>query len=81
LNVGNQFSFSATANYGDGTTVGVTNDTKWAWVTDRPNITILTDSVNQPGQVVGVNSGSATLTASFGDKAATQNATITVTGP
>jgi hypothetical protein len=81
LNVGNQFSFTATADYGGGTTVDVTKDTKWAWVIETPNVAILTDSVNQPGQVVGVSSGSATLTASFGDKAATQNATITVTGP
>ncbi|HEY5521871.1 MAG TPA: Ig-like domain-containing protein, partial [Desulfuromonadaceae bacterium] len=78
---GNQVSFTAMASYGDGTTVDVTNDTKWAWVIDKPNVAILSDSVNQPGQVVGVDSGSATLTASFGGKTPTQTATIIVTGP
>jgi hypothetical protein len=74
-------SFTAMANYGDGTQVIVTNDAKWAWVVDTPNVAIKSDSVNQPGQVVGVDIGSAKLTASFGGKTPTQAATITVTGP
>lgn len=74
---GNQVPFTATAKYNDGTTVDVTADT--TWTIDKPNVAILADSVNQPGQVVGVDIGSATLTASFGGK--TQTAVITVTGP
>lgn len=79
--VGYSAPFTAMANYGDGTQVNVTNDAKWAWVVDTPNVAILSDSVNQPGQVVGVDIGSAKLTASFGGKTPTQNATIMVTGP
>jgi hypothetical protein len=81
VTVGNQVQFTATAKYNDGTTVDVTADTKW--MIDNPNVAVLVDSVNQPGQVVGVDSGSglATLTASFGGMTATPAATITVTGP
>ena len=71
---GNQVSLSVTANYGDGTTRDVTADASWN--IDSSNIAILADSLNQPGQVVGVDSGSATLTVSFGGK--TQTAKITV---
>lgn len=74
-------SFTAMASYGDGTQVNVTKDTKWAWVVDTPNVAILADNVNQPGQVVGVDIGTAKLTASFGGKIPIQNATITVAGP
>jgi hypothetical protein len=65
------------ASYGDGTTIDVTENT--AWSIDTVNVAILADSVNQSGQVVGVDSGSATLTAVFGGK--TQTAKITVAGP
>lgn len=81
VTAGNLVLFTARASYGDGTIVDVTNDTNWTWVTDKPNVAIMADNVNQPGQVLAVDSGSATLTASFGGKTPTQNATITVTGP
>jgi len=71
---GNQVAFTATANYSDSTSQDVTEDT--VWTIDKPGVAILADSVNQPGQAVGVDSGSATLTASFGGK--TQTLTVTV---
>lgn len=71
---GNQVKFTATANYLDGTSQDVTEDT--IWTIDKTNVAILADSVNQPGQVVGVDSGSATLTGSFGGKS--QTVTIAV---
>jgi hypothetical protein len=71
---GNQVMFTATANYGDGTTIDVTADTQWT--ISNTNVAILADSQNQPGQVVAVDSGTTTITASFNGK--TQTATITV---
>jgi len=71
---GNQTSFTATAAYSDGTRQDVTEDA--TWTIDTANVAILADSVNQPGQVVAVNSGTATLTASFDGK--TQSVTIKV---
>ncbi len=80
VTIGNQVPFTATANYTDLTIKDVTEDTTWS--IDKPNVAILADSVNQPGQVVGVDIGSATLTVILGgnsDKPRT--AVITVTGP
>ncbi|NVN92947.1 MAG: Ig-like domain-containing protein [Desulfuromonadales bacterium] len=71
---GNQVKFAATAVYTDGTSKDVTEETTWA--IDKSTVVLLADTLNQPGQVVAVDSGSATLTASFGGKTAT--ATITV---
>ncbi|MDD2308453.1 MAG: Ig-like domain-containing protein [Desulfuromonadaceae bacterium] len=76
---GNQVSFTATASYGDGTTVDVTKDMSTIWTIDKLYVAILTDSQNWPGQILGVDGGSATLKVSFGGK--TQTATVTVTGP
>jgi hypothetical protein len=70
---GNQVPFTATANY-NGTSQDVTTDTIWS--IDNPNVAVLADSTNQPGQVVGVDSGTATLTATFGGK--TQTTIVTV---
>ena len=80
VTAGNQVSYSAKATHSDGFSTletDVTADT--TWTIDTSNVAKLADSVNQPGQVVAVDRGSATITASFGDK--TQTATITVTGP
>ena len=74
---GNQVTFTAFASYSDGTAKDVTEDA--AWSTDNSNVAILADNANQPGQLVAVDRGSATITASFAGK--TQTATITVTGP
>jgi hypothetical protein len=71
---GNQVPFTATATYSDGSSVDVTETT--TWVISPINVAILADSQNQPGQIVAVDSGTATLTASFGGK--TKTATITV---
>ncbi|MFH1029003.1 MAG: Ig-like domain-containing protein [Pseudomonadota bacterium] len=74
VTAGNQLTFTATANYSDSSSQDVTEDT--TWTIDKPGVAILTDSQNQPGQAVGVDSGSAILTATFGDK--TQTVTIKV---
>lgn len=79
VSAGNQVQFTALASYGDGTTKDVTEDA--TWTIDKPNVAILADGQNQPGQVVAVDGGSATLTASFGGKTPIQAATINVTGP
>lgn len=76
---GSQIPITATANYGDGTTVDLTKEPITKWTIDNPNVAILADSVNQPGLVVAVDRGSATLTASFGGL--TQTVTVTLTGP
>lgn len=71
---GNQFKCTAIANYSDGSSADVTEDA--AWTINAPNVAILADSQNQPGQVVAVDSGSATLTASFGGKSKTTTITV-----
>lgn len=69
--IGNQVAFTATAFYSDGTSKDVTDRTNWS--IDKTNVATLADSVNQPGQIVMVDGGLATLTASF------ENQTKTVT--
>lgn len=61
---GNQLSLTATATYSDGTVKDVTDKT--AWSIDKTGIVTLADPVNQPGQIVMIDAGTATLTASFG---------------
>ncbi len=78
VSIGNKALFPVTANYSD-VTVDVTNEPTASWLIDTPNVAVLADSVNQPGQVVGVDTGTATLTVTFGGKS--QTAKITVTGP
>jgi len=74
ISAGNQVAFTALASYSDGTSRDVTEFT--TWTLDNPNVAIPADSQNQPGQVVAVDSGLASLTATFGDK--TEKVTITV---
>ena len=71
--IGNQVPFTATAVYADASQ-DVTADA--TWTIDNPNVAILADSQNQPGQVVMVDSGTATLTASFGGRTRTANLTV-----
>lgn len=47
------------------------------WSVTPSNVAVLADNTNQPGQVVAVSSGSATLTATFGDK----STSVTITVP
>ncbi|MDD2582327.1 MAG: Ig-like domain-containing protein [Desulfuromonadaceae bacterium] len=77
--VGAHTPYTATATYSDGTIVDVTSEATAAWAVDSANIAIPADSINQPGQILGVDSGVVTLTVSFGGR--TQTAKITVTGP
>ncbi len=74
LSSGNQVPFIATATFTDNTTRDVTEDA--AWTIDNMNVATFADSLNQPGQVVGVDSGSATLTASFGGKSQSVKLTV-----
>lgn len=64
--VGSQLKFTATASYTDGFSKDVTEDTVWS--ISSSSVAALADAVNQPGQVVLVDGGLATLTASFGGK-------------
>lgn len=79
VSVGTTTPYTATATYSDGTVVDVTSEAATVWSVDSANIAIPADSFNQPGQIIGVDSGVFTLTATFGGK--TQTAKITVTGP
>lgn len=79
ITVGTHTPYTATATYSDGTVVDVTSEAATGWSVDSASIAILADSVNQPGQIIGVDSGVFTLTATFGGR--TQTAKITVTGP
>jgi len=72
---GKQAVFTTIATYIDNTTNDVTDKTTWA--ISSQSVAILADSLNQPGQIVGVDSGSATLTATFGGL----SPTVTVTVP
>jgi hypothetical protein len=68
VTVGNQSSFTASANYNNAT-IDVTDIATWS--IDNPNIAILADPQNQPGQVVGVSSGTMNLTATFNGQSQT----------
>ena len=76
LTSGQQTIFTATATYSGGFTQDVTADTTWA--TGDANIAILPDSQHQPGQVIGVGSGTTSLTATFGNL---PQATVTINVP
>ncbi len=69
LTSGQQTIFTVTASYTDGTTVDITSDV--AWATGDGNIAILPDPQNQPGQVLGVSSGTTNLTATFNGQTST----------
>ncbi len=74
FSAGTQLQFKATANYTNNSSYDVTEDV--VWTISNSNVAILADSTNQPGLVVAVDSGTATLTAAFGGL--TQTATLTV---
>jgi hypothetical protein len=75
ITAGNQVRYTATAQYSDGTSQDVTENT--AWTIDNLNVASLPDSASQPGQLVAVDTGSATLTATFGGL----NSKVTITVP
>jgi hypothetical protein len=66
LAIGSATAFTATATYSDNTTADVTEDT--TWTTSDSNVAIPADSQQLLGEIMGVNSGSTTLTATFGGK-------------
>jgi hypothetical protein len=71
---GSKVDFTVTATYSDTSTQNVTEDAGLS--IDNPNVALLPDNVNFPGQVWLVDAGSATFTATFGGK--TETAIITV---
>lgn len=71
---GNQSKFNVTAMYTDSTVKDVTEEATWS--IDKSDVAILASGPNQPGQVVAVDAGTATLTAGFDGK--TQAVTLIV---
>ena len=61
--VGNQLVLTARATYTDCASKDVTRDATWS--IDKTNIVALADPVNQQGQIIMVDAGTATLTTSF----------------
>lgn len=76
LSIGSATSFTATVTYSDNTTADVTTDT--VWTVSNTNVAIPADSQQLQGQILGVNSGTATLTAKFGDTPAKTSVTLKV---
>lgn len=74
---GNQVKFTATAAYTDNSTPQDVTDLV-EWSIDKPNVAILADNANQPGQVIGVDTGNATITATLPSFTRPATATITV---
>lgn len=71
---GTQASLSVTANYSDNTSRDVSEDASWS--ISSPAVAVMADGDNLPGSVVAVDSGTATLTVTFGGL--TQTITIVV---
>jgi hypothetical protein len=71
---GEQTPLKITATYSDSTTADVTELATLS--VDNQNVGVMADKDNLPGQIFAVNSGTATVTASFGG--ITKTATITV---
>lgn len=65
VSVGNKVSCTVTATYAGLPSKDVTRDAT-AWTVGSENILAVADSINQPGDVIGVSGGSTTLTATFG---------------
>jgi len=63
--VGGSLQLNATADYADGSSQVVTEDVDWSL--DNTNVAIFADASRYPGLVYGVNVGSTTLTARFGN--------------
>lgn len=72
--IGEQATFTATANYTNGTSQDVTASA--VWTSSNLAVASFVDAQNQPGLIRANASGSAILTVSFGGK--TQTATLTV---
>lgn len=73
---GNQVPYTVTANYGDGSKIDVTREASWSISSDTA---VLADSVNQPGELIGVRGGDTVkLTVSFQSKPVTKTITVTV---
>ena len=71
---GTEKKFKAEALYTDGIRQDVTEDV--AWTISDSNIAKFSDSVADPGLVVAVNIGTATLTVTFDGKVNTENITV-----
>lgn len=74
---GDQKSYTAKAVYTDGSTeYDVTDKATWSITPENVNVVVLADNTNQPGSLVAVGNGTATLSASFGGKTATKTITV-----
>lgn len=77
VTAGNQTSYAAKAVYTDSSTeYDVTDKTTWSIQPENVSVAVLADSINQPGQVVAVGNGAATLSAAFGGMTATKTITV-----
>ncbi|OGU16600.1 MAG: hypothetical protein A2076_02690 [Geobacteraceae bacterium GWC2_53_11] len=65
VSVGNQVPCTVMATYSGVSPINVTRDAT-AWMVGSENFLAVADSINQPGEVIGVSGGSTTLTATFG---------------
>lgn len=77
VTAGNQTSYLAKAVYTDSNTeYDVTDKTTWSIQPENVSVVVLADNSNQPGLLVAVGSGTATLSASFGGVPATKTITV-----
>lgn len=70
LNIGTEQKFMLEALYTDGFKQDVTADA--TWTIDKPNVVKLSDPVADPGLIVAVDAGTATLSATFDGQSASE---------
>jgi hypothetical protein len=71
---GTELKYTVTAHYLDGTTQDVTADV--AWSIDNSNVAKFSDQLSDPGLIVAVDAGTATLTVTFGGKIVTEGIAV-----
>ena len=71
---GTEKKFRATANYGGGISQDVTADV--IWTIDDANVAKFSDQLSDPGLVVAVDAGTATLTVKLGEISDTETFTV-----
>jgi uncharacterized protein YjdB len=73
---GTELRYAVTARYLDGTTQDVTADVIWS--IDAANVATFSDQISDPGLIVAVDAGSATLTVTFGGKEDSEILTVSL---
>jgi hypothetical protein len=71
---GTELKYTVTAHYLDGITQDVTADV--AWSIDNSNVAKFSDQLSDPGLIVAVDAGTATLTVTFGGKIVTEGIAV-----